>query len=125
MIRLIFTLLAFSFAKGASGEGRLLKDFTKQIYVLDVGQLKLEYRYNGEPISRPRSLDIWVKCQGKTEWEPVGMYLMCELVKYDYEAGTKKLLVKYNDARVNQRTGESFCDQLGEGELSLGTLCVK
>ena len=98
-------------------------DFTRQIYVNGVGQAKLEYAFTGEPISRPRSLTLFIKCKKGEPWRELGTYLMCELKDYNYDAKTKKLSIKYIDGRVNQETGESICDQLGESEFDFSNVC--
>lgn len=116
----IWTLLLTLFSLHAAN---YREDFKKQIYVNGVGQVKLVYLFSGEPVSRPRSLSIYVKCQGTKEWEPVGQYQMCELKDYQYDAKTRKLSVQYVDGRVNPVTGVSVCDQRGEGQLDLGALC--
>jgi hypothetical protein len=124
MMSELILFLAFCLSFSASADVEVQdKDFTKQIYVVGVGQVKLDYKYRGEPVSRPRALQIWVKCPKAKKWTAVGEYQMCALDKYDYDAKTKKLSLKYQDGRVNERTGESFCDQAGSAELDLSTLC--
>ncbi len=110
---------------GAGAATKYRRNFTKQLYVVDVGQFKMEYSLHGEPISRPRSLKIWVKCIGTKDWQPVGEYRMCELTKYEYDAKDKKLKVEYIDGRVEDVTGKTFCDQMGSGDLPLADVCKK
>lgn len=98
-------------------------DFVRQIYVLGVGQVKMDYKTVGEPISRPREMAFWVKCDKKKDWKPVGKFMMCELTNYEYAADLKKISIKYLDGRVKQDTGESICDVAGEGEIDTKTLC--
>ncbi len=121
MIKTFILVLSLMLSAAANAE---LKDFTKQIYVVGVGQFKLKYFYSGEPVSRPRSLQIFVKCINSTEWNPVGEYKMCELTKYEYDAKTKKLMVNYIDGRVEPAMSRSHCDQLGNGELQLADKCA-
>lgn len=106
-----------------STSAEILKDFDKQNYVNGVGQLRLKYIFTGEPVSRPRSLKIWVKCEKKKDWKPVGEYQMCALDKYEVDPKNKKLSVKYLDGRVNIQTGESHCDVAGNDEVDLSKIC--
>lgn len=112
-------------AYSALAKSEYKKDFSRQIYVLDVGQLKLDYKLTGEPVSRPRSLELRIKCQGAKDWKAVGVYQMCELKNYEYDAKTKTLKVEYTDGRVEATTGISHCDQAGSNELPLADLCKK
>jgi len=121
MIQLI--LLILSLHPASYAEGKYKKDFTKQIYVNGVGQIKLVYRFTGEPVSRPRGLQIWIKCPKSKEWDPVGEYQMCELNNYELDAKGKTLNVSYNDGRADPNTGKSFCDVRGEGKVDLAPLC--
>lgn len=113
-ILLIFSLRAEA---GKYGTG-----FTKQIYVVGVGQLKLQYVDVGEPVFRPERLKIWVKCEGKKSWKPVGEYHMCDLDDYQYDSVTKELRVLFQDGRVSQ--GVSYCDVKGDERLPLANLCT-
>lgn len=107
----------------ATADGQYRKNFVKQVYVNGVGQIKLVYKFAGEPVSRPRSLQIWVKCAKAKTWEPVGEYQMCELNQYELKAKEKKLVVSYNDGRADPTTGRSYCDVRGEGTVDLSPLC--
>jgi hypothetical protein len=119
MKNLTSVLLFLSFAASAE----ILKNFDKQNYVVGVGQVRLKYVFLGEPVSRPRSLKIWVKCEKSKEWKAVGEYQMCALDKYEVDTKAKKLSVNYLDGRVNLQTGESHCDQVGSGEVDLAKQC--
>lgn len=125
MVKIALITLLY-FISSASSEEKAkpkYKDFVRQIYVLGVGQIKMDYKTTGEPISRPREISFWVKCDKKKDWQPVGKYLMCELTNYEYLADAKKIAIKYIDGRVKQDTGESICDVAGEGEIDAKTLC--
>lgn len=125
MWNLINALLLISLTFTAHAEGKFRKDFKKQLYVVGIGQIKLDYIFSGEPVSRPRSLQIYIKCEKATAWKPVGEYQMCELKDYELDPNKKILKVTYLDGRVNPISGQSYCDRAGEGEVDLKPLCAK
>lgn len=107
----------------ATSNGQEKRNFNKQLYLNGAGQIKLIYIFTGEPISRPRSLRIYIKCDKNQSWDPVGEFQMCELKNYQLDVKQKKLALTYIDGRVNPLTGESVCDQNETGEVDLSTIC--
>lgn len=98
-------------------------DFERLLKISESDTAKLVYRFTGEPVGRPSSLMLYVKCGKDKTWRALGTYLMCDLNKYDFDKETKKLSLQYTDGRVDQQTGESVCDQFGEAEFSFADVC--
>lgn len=113
-------LIVASFSLGAATK---YKDFERLLKISEGVEAKLVYKTSGEPVSRPRYLAILVKCSKDIEWRALGRYLMCDLKKYEYDSSTKKLHIEYVDGRVDQSTGESFCDRHGDAEFSFEGVC--
>lgn len=123
LLMLVTLWLTHGYSSSAEETKKVFEDFVRQIYVVDVGQVKMEYKYTGEPVSRPAGLSFWIKCKNAKTWTPVGKFQMCDLSDYNYDAKTKKFTIKYVDGRVVMPTGEVVCDRLGEGEIDAKTLC--
>ncbi len=116
-------LLIFLFALPSAWAKPKYGNFERQVKVNGVGEVKLEYVFSGEPVSRPRSMSIYVKCARGKPWAPVGQYQMCELKNYDLDLKAKKLTLSYTDGRVDPTTGVSVCDRADDAELDLSDLC--
>lgn len=116
-------ILSFIFLALSAGAKPKYGNFEKHVNIPDVGELKVIYKFFGEPIARPRAFSIYVKCAGKKEFDPVGQYQMCELSNYEIDVKAKKLTIDYVDARVEPTTGVATCDQRGHGDLPLADIC--
>lgn len=90
-----------------------------------VGVVRLVHSEPGEPISQPERLEVFVTCQGAKDAARIAVFRMCAFDGFDFEAGTKTLVVKLKYGRVEPKAGDVICDQFDMRPVELAQVCGK
>lgn len=114
---LFLTLLVFGFQNFADEPAA--KPFNRKIYVAGVGNARVVYRIPGEPISSPAKFEVYISCGRSKSERLLRAFGMCELEDYHFDAENKSIVIKFTQGRVDQDTGETFCDNTREEEIGL------
>ena len=77
---------------------------------LPVGEARIRYRYIGEPVSNPARLAISIQCLNTDKERLLEELTICDWKGYRYDHALKSLMINLVYGRVDQETGQSYCD---------------
>lgn len=119
-------LLSLGFAAPTVAEEIKIKDFRKnfekKIDDPKLGQIRIKYKYAGEPQAKPADVTIFLKCNGAKKETQIYYDDICQLNKYEYSG--KILTFQLQKARVDE-TSKVWCDQYLDESLKLEEICAK
>jgi hypothetical protein len=118
---MIFIRAALAVALGllVAGEPKLkTKKLDQKTDIPKGGKIHLVYRYTGEPLSRPATFEVFIRCKEDKKERLLKRWSMCSWNDYHFDMKEKTLTVEFLVGHVEPTTGKTDCEQHDEEQVS-------